>query len=178
MDSSDALNEHIRHEVDKLEEFFDRIVSCRVAIEQPHRRHRQGKHFRVRVDLVVPNGEIVVGRDPAEHAEHVDSRLAVSEAFRAAGRRLQDYVRRIRQDVKQHEESPHGRVARLMREDGYGFIETPDGREIYFHEHAVPGGGFGHLEPGVPVRFVEQPGEKGPQASTVVPLHPSRAASP
>ncbi|MHB8872887.1 MAG: HPF/RaiA family ribosome-associated protein [Myxococcaceae bacterium] len=175
MDSSEALNELIREEVDKLESFFDRIISCRVAIEQPHRHHRQGKHFRVRVDVTVPNEQIVVGRDPAEHAGHVDPRLAVSDAFRAASRKLQDYVRRIRYEVKLHEEPPHGRVSRL--EKGYGFIESDDGREIYFHANSVLEGGFAQLEVGTPVRFVEELGDKGPQASTVVPLRAGRAAS-
>lgn len=175
MDSSEALNTLIREEVDKLESFFDCIIACRVAIEQPHRHHRQGKHFMVRVDLVVPNDEIVVGRDTPEHGEHEDARLAVSDAFRATARKLQDYVRRVRYQVKQHEEPPHGRVLRL--ENGYGFIESADGREIYFHANSVLEGGFAQLEVGTPVRFVEELGDKGPQASTVVPLRAGRAAS-
>jgi cold shock CspA family protein len=58
-------------------------------------------------------------------------------------------------------------VNRLFPEEGYGFLETPDGREIYFHRHSVLYPGFDRLAIGTEVRFVEEPGEKGPQASTV-----------
>ena len=174
MTPSATLDALIRDEVEKLEEYFDRIVACRVAVELPHRHHRQGKHFRIRIDLTVPNEEIVVGRDPPEHANHEDPRIAVTEAFKAMGRRLQDYVRRIRLDVKHHDEAPHGRVARLDRKAGFGFIETDDGREIYFHANSVLGG-FDQVDVGAAVRFVEELGDKGPQASTVVPLRPAPA---
>lgn len=46
-------------------------------------------------------------------------------------------------------------------------LATPDGREIYFHWHSVLHPGFDCLAVGTKVRFVEEPGEKGPQASTV-----------
>jgi cold shock CspA family protein len=62
---------------------------------------------------------------------------------------------------------PRGRVIRLFREEGYGFLETPDGREIYFHRNSVLHPGFDRLEIGTEVRFAEEEGEKGPQASTV-----------
>jgi outer membrane receptor protein involved in Fe transport len=54
---------------------------------------------------------------------------------------------------------------------GFGFLETDDGREIYFHRHSVANGGFDRLHIGTTVRFVEEQGEKGPPASTVVPRH-------
>lgn len=167
LEPSEALSAHIREEAAKLEEFYDGIIGCHVAVEMPHRRHRTGRHYRVRVDLIVPGEEIVVGRDPPEHFQHTDPYLAVNESFDAAQRQLQDYVRRISQNVKRHEEQPHGRVLRLELERGYGFLETADGREIYFHRNSVLNDGFERLEVGTPVRFVEEMGEKGPQASTV-----------
>ena len=69
--------------------------------------------------------------------------------------------------VKRHEAAPQGRVARLFPEEGYGFIESVDGREIYFHRNAVVNGGFERLAVGAAVRFAEASGDKGPQASTV-----------
>lgn len=167
--SSEALNHRIAEEAAKLETFFERIVSCRVVVEMPHRHHRQGRHFRVRVDLVVPGEELTVGRDPAEHKAHEDPLLAVSEAFRAMTRKLQDHVRKASLRVKQHEDPARGQVARLDSERGFGFLRTPEGREIYFHEKSVLNHGFGQLKVGSWVRFVEEAGEKGPQASTVVP---------
>jgi cold shock CspA family protein len=70
--------------------------------------------------------------------------------------------------VKAHETSPHARVAKLFPEEGYGFLETPDGREVYFHRNSVKDSGFDRLEIGTEVRFAEESGEQGPQASAVI----------
>lgn len=72
-----------------------------------------------------------------------------------------------RGDVKPHEAPPHGRIASLDRERGSGRITTADGREIYFHRNSVINGRFEHFEPGMEVRFSEEAGDKGPQASSV-----------
>jgi cold shock CspA family protein len=45
--------------------------------------------------------------------------------------------------------------------------ETADGREIYFHSHSVLPPGFSSPTVGTEVRFAEEEGVKGPQASTV-----------
>ena len=64
---------------------------------------------------------------------------------------------------------PHGRVSKLFARDGYGIIETPDGREIYFHRNSVADDAFDRIEIGQEVRYVAAEGEseKGPQATTV-----------
>jgi ribosome-associated translation inhibitor RaiA len=98
---SEALEAHIRDRIDDLETLFDGIVSCRVSIDGPH-RHHQGGLFRARIELGVPGDRIVVGRSPDENAAHVDAHLAVRDAFRAARRQLDDYVRRRHGDVKSH----------------------------------------------------------------------------
>ena len=69
--------------------------------------------------------------------------------------------------VKTHEERPIGTVTKLDSERGFGFLETSDGREIYFHQNSVLDGKFRQLAPGTRVLFSEEMGEKGPQASTV-----------
>jgi len=96
-DHSDALEAHIRDKVDKLEEFFDHITSCRVVVELPHKHQNQGKQFNVRIDIGVPGSEIVVNRDHAE-----DVYVALRDAFDAAKRKLEDYARKLRGDVKTH----------------------------------------------------------------------------
>jgi ribosomal subunit interface protein len=98
LEHSDALETHIREKADKLDEFFDRIMSCRVVVEVPHKHHHQGKQFNVRIDIGVPGSEIVVNRDHAE-----DVYVALRDAFDAAKRQLEDYARKIRGDVKTHE---------------------------------------------------------------------------
>jgi cold shock CspA family protein len=58
-------------------------------------------------------------------------------------------------------------VVRILADEGYGFLESADGREVYFHQNSVLEGAFRKLRLGMEVRFAEEPGEKGPQASTV-----------
>jgi ribosomal subunit interface protein len=164
--ASAAIEADIHEKAAKLEEFFDRITSARVVVETPHRRHRQGKLFHVRIDLRVPGRELVVSREPAAHHAYEDVYVAIRDAFDDARRQLQDYVRELRGTVKAHDPPAQGRIARL-HPDGYGFIETPDGREIYFHRNSVVDGYFEQLRIGGEVRFREELGEQGPQASIV-----------
>jgi ribosome-associated translation inhibitor RaiA len=64
---SPMVETKIREEAAKLEEFYDRITSCRVAIEIP-RRYQNGEYqFHIRIDLTVPGDEIVVNHDPTLH---------------------------------------------------------------------------------------------------------------
>jgi cold shock CspA family protein len=58
-------------------------------------------------------------------------------------------------------------LTKLDSKGGFGFLETKDGREIYFHQNSVLDGKFRQLAPGTRVPFSEEVGEKGPQASTV-----------
>jgi len=159
----------VRKRARELERFFDRITACRVLIEASHPAHEKGQIYHVRVDLTAPGREIVVKRDPSEHHQHEDLYLAIRDAFRAVRRQLQDYVRERRGLVKAHEAPPHGRVAKLFPQEGYGFLETTDGREVYFHRNSVLGD-FARLEVGAEVRFTEEPGEKGAQATSLRPV--------
>jgi cold shock CspA family protein len=168
LDRSEAIENRIWEEAAQLDEFCDHIMSCRAVVDVPHRHHEFGNVYQVRLDIKVPGEEIAVVHEPAEHDPHYkDINVAIRDAFDSAARRLEDYVRRQRQDVKHHDVPSHGRVARLFPEAGYGFIETPDHREIYFHANSVLGGKFDALSIGTEVAFAEEPGDKGPQASTV-----------
>jgi ribosomal subunit interface protein len=167
VDHSPALEAAVRERAAKLEQFADEITSCRVAVEAPHKNHQQGNLYTVRVDLRFPGGEVVANRSPSAHHAHEDVYVALRDAFKAVRRQLQDRQRIRRGDVKPHEPPPHGRIARVDLERGSGQIATPDGREIFFHRNSLLNGRFEHLEPGMEVRFREELGEKGPQASTV-----------
>jgi ribosome-associated translation inhibitor RaiA len=85
----------IRERAAALLSYYDRVVNCHVTVEVPTRRHHSGVLHKVRVDLTVPGGVIVVRRRP-----HEDWRTSVQIAFNAARRRLQDYARRRRGAVK------------------------------------------------------------------------------
>jgi ribosomal subunit interface protein len=172
MDHSDAVEAQVRERAAKLENFFRRITSCRVVVEAPERRHRKGKLYHVRIELAVPGRELIVSRHPSQKHAHEDVYVAIRDAFDAARRQLEDHARKLAGKVKSHEVPLHGRIARLFPYEGYGFIETSDGREIYFHKNSVLRQRFDHLEIGHEVRLVMAEGEspKGPQASTVDPI--------
>jgi len=185
MKRSEEIEGWIHAEAAKLETLYSRLMGCRVAVEVPHRHHRKGSPYHIRIDLTVPRGEIVVKREPSLSARarqlgereikkqaevkipHKQLRQAINDAFKAAGRRLQDYARRQRGDIKSSSLLPEARVSKILPQEGYGFLTSDDGREIYFHENSVLGRAFPRLKVGTTVRFVEEPGEKGPQASTV-----------
>jgi ribosomal subunit interface protein len=162
-----ALRAQIDEEIGRLERFFDGITSCHVMVEVPHPRHREGNLYHVRVEVRVPGTELVVSRQPPTQEQREELRVAVTEAFDSMARQIEDYVRKLRGQVKTREELPHGRVVRLFAYEGYGFIETPDGDEYYFHRNSVLGGDFDRMEIGSPVRFSVEEGLEGPQASTV-----------
>jgi len=164
---SEAIEDEVREKADKLDEFCDQIMRCRVVVEVPHQHHEHGNFYQVRIDLTVPGEEIVINREAPEHVPYRDVQVAIRDAFDAARRKLEDYVRRHRHDVKAHELAHHAKVRQFYPEEDYGFLETPDGREIYFHRHSVLHGHFDDLRVGTEVTFVEEAGKKGPQASTV-----------
>jgi ribosomal subunit interface protein len=169
MDRSEAVRELIEEKVAWLERFHDRITGCRVVIEAPHRHHRRGNQYQVRIDLTVPGGEVVVNREPSQRTAFKDLGVAIQHAFEAARRQLEEHIRRLRKEVKSHEPASRARVSRLFPEEGYGFLTTADGREVYFHQNAVLGD-FAQLQVGAEVTFVEEAGDKGPQASTIHPV--------
>ena len=162
MPLTDAIETAIHAKAEKLTQFFDRIVSCRVVIHAPHRHHHKGKSYHVDIDIHVPGAELFVKREPRE-----DLYVAIRDAFDAARRQLQSYARRHRNEVKTHDVDTPARVSQLFEHQGYGFITTPEGREIYFHENSVTRGSFKQLRVGTQVRYAEAQGEQGPQASAL-----------
>jgi cold shock CspA family protein len=170
MEHSETIEALVREKAARLDTFADQIMSCRVVVEPAGKHHLHGNLYEVRIDLTVPDEEIAVTREPSEHTEYRDIHVALRDAFDTARRKLEDYVRRRRGAVKTLESAAHARVTRLFPREGYGFLETPDGREIYFHRHSVLHEGFDRLEVGMEVTFVEEEGKKGPQASTVKPV--------
>jgi ribosomal subunit interface protein len=163
---SEAVETEIREKATKLERYYQRIVSCHVVVGAPvraaHASHSQAGRYHVSIDLTVPGAELVVTRH-----ENPELLVAIRDAFNAAQRQLQAYARRQRGEVKTPETPPHAVVSKLFATEGYGFLETPDGREVYFHRNSVLDPGFDRLEVGTEVRFAEEQGDKGPQASTV-----------
>lgn len=167
IEHSDAIERRIREKTDKLERFSSNITRCRVIIEAPHKHHYKGVIYHIKIDITLPGKEIVVKHHSDEHHAHEDVYVAIRDAFNAAQRQLENYARQRRGDVKSHAAPPHGRIARLYPSMGSGLIETSDLREVYFHRNSLVNGDFDKLKVGSTVHFVEEMGDKGPQASSV-----------
>jgi ribosomal subunit interface protein len=164
MERTPALDQFVQRWVSKLEQVYPRIERCDVLIERPHQHRHQGQRFHVRISLAVPGPDIVVSRDHAFDGAHEDLYVAIRDAFRAARRQLEDHARRQRQDVKTSALPDQGRVTYVDAEGEWGYLES-DGRQVYFHRNSVLGAA--PLAVGDEVRFSEERGDKGPQASSV-----------
>lgn len=103
---SDAVEAKIREKVAKLEQFCDHIISCKVAVESGHHNQHQGNLYHVRIDLAVPQKHILVSRDHHDKQAHEDLYVALRDAFDAAKRQLEEYVRISRGEVKNHRVAP------------------------------------------------------------------------
>jgi ribosomal subunit interface protein len=159
---SDALEAAIREKAEKLDQFYPHIMRCHVVVDMPAKHKHQGKQYTLHIDLTVPGKEIAITRD-----HHEDVYVALRDAFDIATRQLEDYGRRQRGEIKAHEAESRGRVARLLRDEGYGFIQSLDGRELYFSAENVVHPGFDQLASGMPVSYLEEMAGEGPQAKRV-----------
>lgn len=193
-ESTPAIEDLVRTEAAKLERYFSPIIGCNIIVERPHRAP-SGAVCHVRLEVNTPQGQLVVSHDPSLHGElrdlaiprariepdqvklHTHPRTAIRDAFRQMRRQLQEHARQLRGDVKTPADPrSRGEVVRLFPVEGYGFLEGGDGREIYFHRNSVLNNHFGQLRLGTAVDFVEEAGDKGPQASSVRVLSPRRQA--
>ena len=156
---------------DKIEEERERLFrhhpglvhNLRVTIEGTA-SHKSGG-FEIRMVATVPNDTVVVKRK----GEAVKSLLI--EAFDTLGLQLKELQRKRRQTFKEGEagvpKGANGVIKSLFPFESYGFLLTPDGREVYFHENALKDTTMAQLGEGDAVRFGETEGLKGPQAAWV-----------
>src|SRR4051812_19381047 len=141
MDPVPEIESWIRAEAEKFDRFYERITGCRVSVEFIHRRYRSENPYQVKVELSVPGEEIVATHQPAirgvmkqfreskrvkrlagPEARYKDLHAALVDTFKAAKRRLEDYSRRQKGNVKTRVAPPRARVARIFPEEGYGFL--------------------------------------------------------
>ena len=167
IEKSAAIEADIRAKAQKLDAFCDNIISCRVVVDSPHRHHHKGNLYRLRLSLKVPDKEIIVTRDPADNHAHEDIYVSIRDAFDALRRQLQEYVRVRRGHVKPHEPSHTATVGRLIPDEDYGFLTTPEGDEVYFSRDLVVDAEFDSLSPGIAVHYVTQQGGEGVRAKRV-----------
>lgn len=164
-----AIERLIDEQAEKLEHVCDHIISIRVTVEKPQEHQRNGNPFRVRVIARVPPGhELVAARDPTERDLHDPLDKVVRETFHALGRQVKEVNQRQKGAVKRHPaQEVGGIISKLFKEEGYGFMMSPEGQEIYFHRNSVLSRDFDRLVIGAGVRYQAEVGEKGPQATTV-----------
>jgi len=168
MIATPVIREAIDKHVTDLEQRWGRITACRVVLKAPSQHHRKGGLYEVHIRLALPDGrEVSVERTPPADERHADLTFAIDDAFKHARRQLQDQVRRAQGQVKHREGPPSGTVVRLDPSGEFGFLESGDGQEVYFHRNSVLGDEFSRLQIGSRVTYAEEAGEKGTQATTV-----------
>jgi cold shock CspA family protein/ribosome-associated translation inhibitor RaiA len=135
--------------------------------------HRHGLK-EVRLTCQIRGKELVVTRERDELSRALHD---VVDAFEGEVRRLRERRRERRNE--QRALPPYlGLVDRVFHGDGYGFVLTDSGEQVYFHHNAVSGGLiFEQLKEGLRVGLNVEAGAKGPQATAVYPA-PADAPAP
>jgi cold shock CspA family protein/ribosome-associated translation inhibitor RaiA len=168
MPPQEHIREAVASHIAALEKRFGRIAVCRVTVKGPSAHHRTGGAYQIKIHLALLDGrEVDIDLTANDDERFADPDFAVNDAFKRARRRLQQQVRRMQGQVKARETPPLGTVLRVDEAGGFGFLGTPDGREIYFHRNSVLNDAFASLKVGTLVAFAEEEGEKGRQANTV-----------
>lgn len=103
MESSPAVETRVRELADHLGVFSDRIHSCRVVVDSPHRHHHQGKVYNVKVQLAMPGEDVVVDMERPQRDGHEDLYVVLRDAFDAAKRQLQQRMSSLRGEEKRRE---------------------------------------------------------------------------
>jgi ribosome-associated translation inhibitor RaiA len=123
---TEAIESQILAHVKALENYVNGLTGCTRCLQ--HLRFIViEKAGRVRIHLDVPGGELTIDRQNS-----VDLPLAITQAFTAARAKLEEYVHKVRHDMKIQGRSPDVRVTTIFPPGGYGVLETIDGREVYF----------------------------------------------
>lgn len=168
VEKTSHLENLIKEKVNALEKFCGTLTSCRVAVEKPNTTVRNGNPYRVRIDITVPGHEVVVSKEQGQNEKSDQIPSVIREAFEAAKKQLRKLIRVQRNEIKVHpEQQTGGIISKLFLFEGYGFIRTINGRDVYFHKNSLINKNFEELKEGDGARFFEEDGEKGPQASTI-----------
>jgi ribosome-associated translation inhibitor RaiA/cold shock CspA family protein len=175
IESSDWAEQEIRTRVADLERIYDRLISCRVRIDQRNKDRTGTIPPVVHIELGIPGrGEIVVSHEP-DHLlrkyQHPDLHKAINEAFRVAERRLYDLKEQLDDRSKgvahDAENQSLGQIAEVRPEQDFGFLLTKEGGLLYFHRNSVLTGDFDRLSRGDEVHYNEAIGDTGPIATKV-----------
>jgi len=165
----------IRENVTKLVSMTGPPMTCRVNIERTRRFRNGGNPFHIMIRVMIPgNGELSVERFPSGIRMNEPLSTALLNAFAIIRRKIADPEDAGEPCFSRRPNMEYGAVVvRLSREDGWGYLKTISGREIFFSRESVHDGGFDRMAPGTGVWFIEKEGVKGPWASYVRIIDPS-----
>jgi ribosome-associated translation inhibitor RaiA len=175
MNSSDWAEQEIRSRVADLESIYDRLVSCRVRVDQRATNVNDSIPPVVRIEMGIPGRkDIVVAHEPdrlQQRYQRPDLHNAINEAFRIAERQLREYKDKLKDYTKvlRHEAGQQslGQVAELFPDRDHGFLLTKEGGLLYFHRNSMLSGDFEDLALREEVYYVEEVGDTGPIATKV-----------
>jgi cold shock CspA family protein len=165
MEPSPAAETHVLRGLGRLERIGAEVLGARVTLARRNPRRVTGNLYDVHITLTLPGPDISVTRTAPPHHESEDLVVAIGEAFDRARRSLLQRHAEERGEVKSHEPTSTGEVTDVF--PAYGFIRATDGRLVYFHKNSVVGADWNEVDVGARVSFVDEPGEDGPQATTV-----------
>ena len=170
-----ATEQEIRSRIDKLDRIFDRLVSCRVRVDQRNDNSQHSIPPVVRIEMSVPGyKDIIVAHEPdrlQRKFQRPDLNNAINEAFRIAERQLSEFKEKLtnRTAALRHEAANEflGQVAETTPEKDFGFLLNKEGGLLYFHRNSLLSGDFDRLKRGDAVTYVEEVGDTGPIATKV-----------
>lgn len=174
-EAPDWAENEIRARVADLEKIYDRVISCRVRVDQRATNSSGTIPPVVHIEIGLPGcPDIVVAHEP-DHLmrkfQHPDLFNAINEAFRIAERCLHDVKEQRDGRTKEiHHDAPNqalGQVAEIDPGGDFGFLLTKEGGMLYFHRNSVLSGSFDDLRRGHEVLYVECMGDTGPVANKV-----------
>ena len=175
MESSPWAEQEIRNRIRKLEKIYDRLVSCRVRVDQRTKTGGGTIPPVVRIEMGIPGRkDLVVAHEPdrlLQKYQRPDLHKAINEAFRIAERQLRDYKDKLKDHgaTMRHESAQQhlGQITELNPDRDFGFLLTKEGGQLYFHRNSILAGDFDTLKPKDAVYYVEDVGDTGPIATKV-----------
>ena len=175
IEKSDWAEDAIRDHVSRLESIYDRLITCRVRVDQRARNTSNTIPPVVRIEMSVPgHQDIVVAHEPdrlQRKLQAPDLHNAINEAFRIAERRLSKYKDQLTDHTTAgtHEAASEylGQVGEITPAQHYGFLVTASGGLLYFHRNSMLSGDFDDLRVGDELYYVEEVGDTGPIATKV-----------
>jgi len=169
IEKNSTIDDLINKNIAKLEKICDYIISAHIAVESYNRRHSTGNYYRIRIALRIPPKHEIVVKHTSETGRQFEPLPAIiRRTFESAERQLESLVEKQRNEVKAHTRNETMAIVdKIFRDEGYGFLRALDGHQIYFHKNSCLHGEWEILRTGINVRYTEQEGEKGSQASSI-----------